>query len=158
VSTRAISVVVNGTAVTREVPHRKLLSDFLQDDLALAGVRVGCEQGVCGACTVWVDGEPARSCLMLAVQADGQAVTTIEALASEDGRLGPVQQALHEEHGLQCGYCTSGVVMTVVPFLRENPEPTEDEVRDLLVGNLCRCTGYHNIVRAVMSAAGRMSE
>lgn len=139
--------------MTREVPHRQLLSDFLQDDLALAGVRVGCEQGVCGACTVWLDGEPARSCLMLAVQADARSITTIEALASADGVLHPVQQALHEEHGLQCGYCTSGVVMTVVPFLDDHPDPTEEDVRELLVGNVCRCTGYHNIVEAVMRAA-----
>lgn len=124
----------------------------------MAGVRVGCEQGVCGACTIWVNGEPARSCLMLAVQADGQSVTTIEGIASEDGGLHPLQRALHEEHGLQCGYCTSGFVMTVVPFLQRNPEPTEQEVRDLLVGNLCRCTGYHNIVKAVMGAARMIRE
>lgn len=140
------------------MPHRQLLSDFLQDDLVLAGVRVGCEQGVCGTCTIWVNGEPARSCLMLAVQADGQSVTTIEGVRSEDGRLHPVQQALSDWHGLQCGYCTSGFVMTVVPFLQSTPEPTEQEVRDLLVGNLCRCTGYHNIVKAIITAARRITE
>jgi carbon-monoxide dehydrogenase small subunit len=129
-----------------------LLSDFLRHELMLAGTHVGCEHGVCGACTVLFDGLPVRSCLMFAVQAGGHELTTIEGLAP-GGELQPIQQAMHEHHGLQCGYCTPGILMTMTAFLKDNPEPSEDEVREALSGNLCRCTGYQNIVKAVMAAA-----
>jgi carbon-monoxide dehydrogenase small subunit len=146
---------VNGEEHDVAVPGRRLLSDVLRDDLGLTGTHVGCEHGVCGACTVLLDGRPARACLTFAVQAEGMEITTVEALA-EGGRLHPLQQALHEEHGLQCGFCTAGILMTFVAYLDENDTPTEAEVRDVLSGNLCRCTGYQNIVAAVMSAAARM--
>jgi aerobic carbon-monoxide dehydrogenase small subunit len=128
------------------------LSDALRDDLHLTGTHVGCEHGVCGACTVWVDERPMRSCLIFAVQMQGHEVTTIEAIA-RDGRLSPLQQALHEEHGLQCGFCTPGIVMSCEAWLRDNPASDEAAVRDLLSGNLCRCTGYQNIVRAILKVA-----
>jgi carbon-monoxide dehydrogenase small subunit len=150
-----IAVNVNGRAYDREVEPRLLLSDFLRHDLALTGTHVGCEHGVCGACTVLFDGEPVRSCIMLAVQADGHAVTTVEALAPGPGQLHPLQQAFWECHGLQCGFCTPGFLMTLVPFLEENPDPTELEIRQALSGNLCRCTGYQHIVDAVKLAAER---
>jgi len=151
-----ISVSVNGAAYTRAVQPRMLLSDFLRHELGLTGTHVGCEHGVCGACTVLVDGEPARSCLMLAVQADGAEITTVEGLAP-DGPLHPVQQAFWDAHGLQCGFCTPGILMTTLAFLRERPAPTDEETRAALSGNLCRCTGYQNIVKAVQMAAEYLS-
>ena len=147
-----INVGVNGIRYERSVEARLLLSDFLRHDLGLTGTRVGCEHGVCGACTDLLDGEPVRSCLMFAVQADGHDLRTVEGL-SEDGKLHPLQQAFHETHALQCGFCTPGFLMTLVPFLEEHPEPTETEIREALSGNLCRCTGYANIVRAVQRYA-----
>ena len=151
-----IALTVNGRQVDRTVESRLLLSDFLRHDLALTGTHVGCEHGVCGACTVLVDGEAVRSCLMFAVQADGCRVETVEHLAGEAG-LHPLQQAFHEAHALQCGFCTPGILMTLVPFLREHPSPSEDEIREALSGNLCRCTGYANIVTAAKLAAARMT-
>jgi aerobic-type carbon monoxide dehydrogenase small subunit (CoxS/CutS family) len=151
-----ITVSVNGIRYTRRVESRLLLSDFLRHDLALAGTHVGCEHGVCGACTILLNGEPVRSCLMLAVQANNHELLTIEGLANKDGGYHPLQQAMHDHHGLQCGYCTPGILMTMTALLDENNSPDEDEVREALSGNLCRCTGYQNIVDAVMSAAERM--
>ena len=153
-----ISVTVNGRAYEREVEPRLLLSDFLRHDLGLTGTHVGCEHGVCGACTILVDGEPMRSCLMLAVQAPGHELTTVEGLSPSAGELHPLQQAFWEAHGLQCGFCTPGILLTLVPFLEENPHPTELEVRHALSGNLCRCTGYQHIVDAVLLAAERGGE
>jgi aerobic-type carbon monoxide dehydrogenase small subunit (CoxS/CutS family) len=150
-----IAVTVNGTAFRRRVEGRRLLSDFLRHELTLAGTHVGCEHGVCGACTVLLDGEPVCSCLMFAAQANGHEITTVEGLASGD-QLHPLQQAMHEQHGLQCGYCTPGILTTMTAFLKENPAPSEDEVREALSGNLCRCTGYQHIVDAVLAAAARM--
>ena len=149
-----IRLSVNGEAHDLLVEPRKLLSDTLREDLHLTGTHIGCEHGVCGACTVWIDGRPARACLLFAVQIEGHEVTTIEAIAAE-GRLSPFQQAMHEEHGLQCGFCTPGIVMTCEAWLREEPTIEETEIRELLSGNLCRCTGYQNIVRAVLKAARR---
>jgi carbon-monoxide dehydrogenase small subunit len=146
-------LTVNGQQYAVRAEARKLLSDVLREDCRLTGTHVGCEHGVCGACTVLVDGKPARACLLYAVQVQGCEIRTIEGVA-QDGRLTPLQQALHEEHGLQCGFCTAGIVMTFEAYLKENPRPTEDEVREVLSGNLCRCTGYHNIVKAIMKAAG----
>jgi aerobic carbon-monoxide dehydrogenase small subunit len=148
-----ITLSVNGQQRESEVEPRRLLVHYLRDDLGLTGTNVGCDTSSCGACTVLLDGESVKSCTVLAVQADGHDVTTIEGLAAGDG-LHKVQQAFHTEHGLQCGFCTPGMVMASVSLLAENPSPSEQEVRDGLEGNLCRCTGYHNIVRAVMSAAG----
>lgn len=133
-----------------------LLSDFLRHDLLLAGTHVGCEHGVCGACTVLLDGAPVRSCLMFAVQANGHELSTVEGLATPAGELHPVQRAMHDHHGLQCGYCTPGILMTMTAFLNENPQPSEDAVREALSGNLCRCTGYQNIVDAMLAAAQAM--
>ncbi len=149
-----ISLTVNGQRVAREVEARLLLSDFLRHDLELTGTHVGCEHGVCGACTILVDGEAVRSCLMFAVQADGTRVETVESLGNEDS-LNPLQEAFREAHGLQCGFCTPGILMTLGPFLRENPSPSEAEIRAALSGNLCRCTGYAGIVEAVKLAARR---
>ncbi len=149
-----ITVTVNGAPHARAVEPRLLLSDFIRADLGLTGTHVGCEHGVCGACTVLVDGEAVRSCLMLAVQADGRAVTTVEGL-SQGERMHPLQEAFRDTHALQCGFCTPGFLMSLVPFLRENPAPNEHEIREALSGNLCRCTGYANIVRAVQLAAER---
>ena len=151
-----IIVSVNGTAYRRSVESRTLLSDFLRHDLLLAGTHVGCEHGVCGACTILLDGAPIRSCLMLAVQANGHELSTIEGLASDSGELSPVQKAMHEHHGLQCGYCTPGILMTMTAFLKQNPSPSEAEIREALSGNLCRCTGYQHIVDAMMAAAQAM--
>jgi aerobic carbon-monoxide dehydrogenase small subunit len=155
-----ISVTVNGRSVERTVESRLLLSDFLRHDLELTGTHVGCEHGVCGACTVLVDGEAARSCLMFAVQTDGCEVETVESLSAkqiprsaQDDILHPIQQAFTEAHALQCGFCTPGILMTLVPFLRDHPSPTEDEIREALSGNLCRCTGYQNMITAVKAAA-----
>jgi len=150
-----ITLTVNGKTRSGFAEPRMLLTDFLRHTLGLTGTHVGCEHGVCGACTVLIDGRPARSCLTYAVQADEVQITTIEAVATA-GRLSPLQQALHECHGLQCGFCTPGIVMTFEAYLREHPQPTEAEVREALSGNLCRCTGYQNIVRAILLAAGRM--
>jgi len=153
---RTITVTVNGTSVTREVETRLHLADFLRRELKLTGTHLGCEHGVCGVCTILFDGEAVRSCIMLAVQADGHSVTTTEGLAGADGKLSPVQQAFMEAHGLQCGFCTPGMLSTVTAFLRENPDPTEEEVRDAISGNLCRCTGYQGIVTAALAAAKRI--
>ena len=150
-----IELSVNGKSYRRGVEARMLLSDFLRHELQLAGTHVGCEHGVCGACTVLLDGLPVRSCLMLAVQANGHELTTIEGLAVGE-ELHPIQQAMHEHHGLQCGYCTPGILMTMTAFLEENPAPSEEEVREALSGNLCRCTGYQNIVDAMLAAAQAM--
>ena len=147
-----VALTVNGAAVQRTVESRLLLSDFLRHELGLTGTHVGCEHGVCGACTVLVDGEPARSCLMFAVQAHECDVRTVESLGSE-GDLHPIQAAFRETHALQCGFCTPGILMTLVPFLRDHPQPTEEEIRVALSGNLCRCTGYANIVEAVKHAS-----
>ena len=154
IPTIPIQVTVNGRSYQREVEPRLLLSDFLRHELELTGTHVGCEHGVCGACTVWLDGVPARSCLLLAVQADGREVHTVESLG-EPERLSPLQQAFWESHGLQCGFCTPGILMTLVPFLESNPDPSEEDIREALSGNLCRCTGYVNIVAAVRLAADR---
>ncbi|MDX1620724.1 MAG: (2Fe-2S)-binding protein [Nitriliruptorales bacterium] len=148
-----ITVRVNGRPRTARVPSRRLLSDFLRHDLGLTGTHVGCEHGVCGCCTVLLDGAPVRSCLMFAVMARDHDVTTIEGLDDGSGELHPIQQAFHECHGLQCGFCTPGFVMSVCGFLADNPDPSEEEVREGISGNLCRCTGYQNIVRAVQQAA-----
>ncbi len=157
---RTIRLTVNGVPREATVPVRRLLSDALRHDLGLTGTHVGCEHGVCGACTVLVDGAPVRSCLVLAVQVDGAAVTTVEGLAREDAQGGqvlhPVQEAFREHHGLQCGFCTPGMIMTAVDLLKHNANPSEKEVREWLEGNLCRCTGYHNIVKAIMAAATNM--
>jgi carbon-monoxide dehydrogenase small subunit len=152
-----ISVRVNGSDQQREVEPRLLLSDFLRHELHLTGTHVGCEHGSCGACTVLLDGQAVRSCILFAVQVDGHEVTTVEGLAADDGRLHPLQEAFRETHGLQCGYCTPGFLMTLIPFLQENPPPTEAEIREALTGNLCRCTGYQHIVEAVALAAHRAS-
>jgi carbon-monoxide dehydrogenase small subunit len=148
----SIKVTVNGRLYERAVEPRLLLSDFLRHDLELTGTHVGCEHGVCGACTVWLDGVPARACLLLAVQADGREIRTVESLGTPD-QLSPLQQAFWESHGLQCGFCTPGILMTLVPFLEANPNPSEPDIREALSGNLCRCTGYVNIVAAVKLAA-----
>lgn len=148
-----ITISVNGAQYERTVEPRLLLSDFLRHELNLTGTHVGCEHGSCGACTVIVDGEAVRSCLLFAVQANRRAITTVEGLAADpnSGALHPLQAAFREHHALQCGFCTPGFLMTLVPFLAENPQATEDEIRTLLAGNLCRCTGYQNIVVAVAS-------
>ena len=148
-----VEMTVNGRAVSEEVEPRTLLVSFLREHLGLTGTNVGCDTSSCGACTVHVDGEAVKSCTMLAVQADGRGVTTIEGLASADGSLHPMQEAFRQHHGLQCGYCTPGMVMAAVSLLDEVPDPTERQVREGLEGNLCRCTGYHNIVKAVLAAA-----
>jgi len=154
-----IGVTVNGVRHERAVEPRLLLSDFLRHELGLTGTHVGCEHGVCGACTVLLDGDAVRSCLILAVQADGHELVTVEGLAPPGGgdELHPLQAAFREAHGLQCGFCTPGFLMTLVPFLREHPHPSEPEIREALSGNLCRCTGYQGIVAAVQLAAGARS-
>jgi carbon-monoxide dehydrogenase small subunit len=144
---------VNGVVHDLRLPARRLLSDALRHDLRLTGTHVGCEHGVCGACTVLLDGEPVRACLMFAVSAQDHEITTVEGLSRPDGRLSPVQQAFRDCHGLQCGFCTPGFLTTITAGLRENPSPSEDEARDMIAGNLCRCTGYQNIVAAVCRAA-----
>ncbi|HXV58265.1 MAG TPA: (2Fe-2S)-binding protein [Gaiellaceae bacterium] len=152
--TRRVSVEVNGRPYEEEVEPRLLLSDFLRHRLGLTGTHVGCEHGVCGACTVQLDGEPIRSCLLLAVQADGRSLRTVEGLAPAGGALHPLQEAFHETHALQCGFCTPGFLLSAEAFLRERPDPTREEIREALAGNLCRCTGYKAIVEAVERAAG----
>lgn len=151
----SVTITVNDKEYRREVEPRMLLSDFLRHELGLTGTHVGCEHGVCGACTILFDGESMRSCLLFAVQADGHSITTVEGLAS-GGNLHPIQQSFWEAHGLQCGYCTPGILMTLVPFLKQNPNPTEEEIRHAISGNLCRCTGYQHIVDAVKLAAEKM--
>ncbi|MFN0072125.1 MAG: (2Fe-2S)-binding protein [Chloroflexota bacterium] len=153
---REITLTVNGKRMSGEAEPRKLLSDFIREDLGLTGTHVGCEHGVCGACTVLLDGEAVRSCLMFAVQVEGAALETVEGLAPDAEHLHPIQQAFWDSHGLQCGYCTPGFLMTLVQFLKENPNPTEHDVRIGISGNLCRCTGYQNIVKATLLAAERM--
>ncbi|MGD9903404.1 MAG: (2Fe-2S)-binding protein [Vicinamibacterales bacterium] len=149
-----LDLVVNGTAHAAEVEPRLLLSDFLRQDLGLTGTHVGCEHGVCGACTILVDEQPVRACLMFAVQADGCSVRTVESLApAGDGALASLQTAFRDAHGLQCGYCTPGILMSMTAFLRDQPAPSESAIREALSGHLCRCTGYANIVRAVAAAA-----
>jgi len=150
---RAIRVTVNGQEHARTVEVRATLADFLREDLDLTGTHVGCEHGVCGACTVLLDGEPVRACLMLAVQADGQRIATIEGVAPADGLLHPIQEAFWAKHGLQCGYCTPGIIMSACAFLRDRPAPSREEIREMLAGHLCRCTGYHFIVEAIEAAA-----
>jgi carbon-monoxide dehydrogenase small subunit len=150
-----VSMTVNGKAVTAAVEPRTLLVHFIRESLSLTGTHVGCETSYCGACTVVVNGRSTKSCTMLAIQADGAEITTIEGLAS-DGDLHPIQEGFWERHGLQCGYCTPGMIMSAVGLLDENPNPTEDDIRHGLEGNLCRCTGYHNIVKAVEYAAAKM--
>ena len=149
----SVRLVVNGVSHDLRVPARRLLSDALRHDLGLTGTHVGCEHGVCGACTILVDGRATRACLMFAVSAVDTEITTVEGLTNPDGSLGPVQQAFAECHGLQCGFCTPGFLTTITAGLRENPQPTHEEARDMIAGNLCRCTGYQNIVRSVERAA-----
>lgn len=148
-----VRVTVNGVVHERHVEPRLLLSDFIRQDLALTGTHVGCEHGVCGACTVLFEGEPVRSCIMLAVQADGHELQTVERLAGPKGELNPLQDAFRNAHALQCGFCTPGFLMTLTAFLRDNPSPTDAEIRDALSSNLCRCTGYHHIFEAVKLAS-----
>jgi len=152
-----ITLSVNGVDHEISVQSRRLLSDVLREDLGLTGTHVGCEHGVCGACTVLIDDRPARSCLAFAIQMEGHEITTIEAVA-RDGVYSPLQQAMHEEHGLQCGFCTPGIIMTFEAYLRDNPDPSEEEIREVLSGNSCRCTGYQNIVAAVKKAAVALRE
>jgi aerobic carbon-monoxide dehydrogenase small subunit len=151
---RSVEMTVNGERRRGVVEARMTLADFLREQCALTGTHLGCEHGVCGACTVLLEGEAVRACLMFAVQADGGEVTTIEGLGGTDGALSPVQDAFRAEHGLQCGFCTPGFVVSVTALLRENPQPSEADIREALSGNLCRCTGYQGIVRAVQRAAG----
>ena len=152
-----ISVTVNGTTHDADVEPRTLLVYFIREHLDLTGTNVGCDTSSCGACTVHVDGEAVKSCTMLAVQADGRSVTTIEGMADDDGPMHPLQDAFQRNHGLQCGYCTPGMIMAAASFLQENPNPTDEEVRVSLEGNLCRCTGYQNIVASILDAAGQMA-
>ena len=156
--TRKLSVTVNGTPYDEVVEVRLTLADFLRQQLALTGTHLGCEHGVCGACTVLVDGRSARSCLMLAVQVNGREITTIEGIAPPGEELHPLQQALSDHHGLQCGFCTPGMLTTLLEFLRDNPAPSERQVQEALSGNLCRCTGYQGVVAAVLDAAERLSD
>ncbi len=156
--TRKIAVTVNGRRYESEVETRLLLADYLRNVLDLTGTHVGCEHGVCGACTVMVDGLSARSCLMFAVQVNGKEITTIEGLAAADGTLSPLQESFRTHHGLQCGFCTPGMLITLTEHLREHPDPSEEELRELLTGNLCRCTGYQAIVEAGLDAARKMRE
>jgi carbon-monoxide dehydrogenase small subunit len=154
--TRKISVTVNGKTYEETVPVRVTLADFLRHQLGLTGTHLGCEHGVCGACTVLFDSHSARSCLMLAVQADGHEIMTVEGIAPNDDTLHPLQEAFRDNHGLQCGFCTPGILTTLIEFLRDNPDPTEADVRIAISGNLCRCTGYQNIVAAALDAANRL--
>ncbi|NKQ53578.1 (2Fe-2S)-binding protein [Amycolatopsis sp. K13G38] len=150
-----ISMEINGSTVSEEVEDRTLLVHFLRDNVGLTGTNIGCDTTSCGACTVLLDGESVKSCTVLAAQADGHSVTTVEGLSDQDDELHPVQRAFREQHGLQCGFCTPGMIMASVSLLAHNPKPTRDEVREGLEGNLCRCTGYHNIVSAVIDASGQ---
>jgi aerobic-type carbon monoxide dehydrogenase small subunit (CoxS/CutS family) len=155
---RELEVTVNGRRLRGQAEPRMTLADFLRDRLGLTGTHLGCEHGVCGACTILLDGRSVRSCLLLAVQAEGHELTTVEGLAAEDGSLHPVQEAFSEHHGLQCGFCTPGFLMSVCELLADDPDPTEREIREHLSGNLCRCTGYQNIVEAVQAAARQLRE
>lgn len=155
---RSITITINGKEHTVWVEPRMLLSDVIRDEIGLTGTHVGCEHGICGACTTIVDGRPARSCLMFAVQADGMQILTVEGLAGEDGSLHPLQEAFWEKHGLQCGFCTPGMLMSAYHFLEEHPNPSREEIRDGISGNLCRCTGYQSIVDAVEEAARVMRQ
>ncbi|MCE2523177.1 MAG: (2Fe-2S)-binding protein [Rhodobacteraceae bacterium] len=148
-----VSFVVNGREVSGEVEGRTLLSEFLRENLRLTGTHVGCDTSQCGACVVHVDGNAVKSCTMFALEAEGSNVLTIEGMANEDGSLGVIQQAFQDHHGLQCGFCTPGMVMSASALISENPDPSEMEIRDYLEGNICRCTGYHNIVKAIQAAA-----
>jgi carbon-monoxide dehydrogenase small subunit len=156
-SRHQITLVVNGRTYEREVESRLLLSDFLRHELDLTGTHVGCEHGVCGACTILLDGEAVRSCLIFAVQCEGHSITTVEGLSPGPNELSPLQNAFWEAHGLQCGFCTPGILMTLVPFLQQNPDPSEHEIRQAISGNLCRCTGYQHIVDAAKLAARRVN-
>jgi aerobic carbon-monoxide dehydrogenase small subunit len=151
-----VSVTVNGAQRSAEVEDRTLLVYFLRESLGLTGTNVGCDTSTCGACTVLMDGESVKSCTLLAAQAEGREITTIEGMADGD-QLHPIQEAFHRNHGLQCGYCTPGMVMAAASYLKENPTPTEEDVRESLEGNLCRCTGYQNIVKSIVDAAGQMA-
>jgi carbon-monoxide dehydrogenase small subunit len=153
---KTVGLTINGKPYSAEVEPRMLLSDMIRDELGLTGTHVGCEHGVCGACTVLFNGRPSRSCLMFGVQADGAEIITVEGLAGENGELHPVQQAFWDKHGLQCGFCTPGMLVTAAHFLANNPNPTRDEIREAISGNLCRCTGYQNIVDAIEAAAEAM--
>ena len=153
---REITVTINGESFTREVETRLTLADFIRHECDLTGTHLGCEHGVCGACTILLDGLSARSCLMLAVQADGHELLTVEGIAPHDEEVHPLQQAFQDNHGLQCGFCTPGMLTTLLEFLGDNPDPTEREVREAISGNLCRCTGYQGIVDAALDAAGRL--
>ncbi len=155
---RTITLTVNGERHTRAVETRWTLGDFLRRELKLTGTHLACEHGVCGACTIHLNGEAVRSCILFAVQADGCAITTVEGLSPPDGPLHIVQEAFRDHHGLQCGYCTPGMLMTVTAFLKDSPAPSEAEVREALSGNLCRCTGYQGIVKATLDAARRLRE
>ncbi|MEE8517446.1 MAG: (2Fe-2S)-binding protein [Alphaproteobacteria bacterium] len=155
---RAIRVTVNGKAHESEIAPRLTLVDYLRDVLGLTGTHAGCEHGVCGACTVILDGAPVRSCLMFAVQADGHAIATVEGLAKDDGTLSPLQDAFWEAHAMQCGFCTPGMLMAATALLKSNPDPSDDDIMDALGGNLCRCTGYQQIIEAVRLAALRTGE
>ncbi|MBW4708588.1 (2Fe-2S)-binding protein [Roseobacter sp. YSTF-M11] len=150
-----VSMTVNGKAASGDVEGRTLLSSFLRDTLELTGTHVGCDTSQCGACVVHVNGEAVKACTMLAAEAAGAEVTTIEAMANADGSLSTIQQAFQDHHGLQCGFCTPGMVMSAAALLKDNPTPTETEIREYLEGNICRCTGYHNIVKAIMAASGQ---
>ena len=150
-----VSMTLNGKAVSGDIEGRTLLSGFLRDGLGMTGTHVGCDTSQCGACVVHVDGVAVKSCTMLAAEADGAEVSTIEGQANADGSLSVIQAAFQEHHGLQCGFCTPGMVMSAAALLKENPKPSEQEVRDYLEGNICRCTGYHNIVKAIMAASGQ---
>lgn len=149
-----VSMTVNGKSASGEVEGRTLLVEFLRENLGLTGTHVGCDTGQCGACVVHVDGKAVKSCNMFAAEAEGAEVTTVEGMANDDGSLGVIQQAFQDHHGLQCGFCTPGMVMSAAALLSDNPNPSEAEIRDYLEGNICRCTGYHNIVKAIMAAAG----
>jgi aerobic carbon-monoxide dehydrogenase small subunit len=151
-----VSVTINGVAREADVEPRTLLVYFLRETLGLTGTNVGCDTSSCGSCTVLLDGESVKSCTLLAVQAEGREITTIEGMSS-DGQMHPIQEAFHRNHGLQCGYCTPGMIMAAASYLKETPNPTEEEVRLSLEGNLCRCTGYHNIVKSILDAAGQMT-
>ena len=153
---RTIAVTINGEVYEREIETRLTLADFIRHEVLLTGTHVGCEHGVCGACTILLEGRTARSCLMLAVQANGREIMTVEGIAPNEEELHPLQQAFQDNHGLQCGFCTPGMLTTLLEFLRDNPDPTEREVREAISGNLCRCTGYQGIVDAVLDAAQRL--
>jgi carbon-monoxide dehydrogenase small subunit len=156
--TEKVTCTVNGHSFTRSIEARRHLADFIRHDLGLTGTHVGCEHGACGACTVLIDGQPVRSCLLFAGQADGREIMTVEGLAAADGTLHPLQQAFWDRHGLQCGFCTPGILMTLVAFLRDQPGAREDDIRDAISGNICRCTGYETIVDAALQAVSACGE